>query len=411
MLVLKFDLDGNLISGATSTTWGGWSYDAAYDLAFDSKGNLYVVGESYSFANEVVLLKFRAGGGSPTTVSYKGPATYDAGYSLTIDQDDNVIIAGISWDYSVNPNHNSILLLKYGADGQLDWAQNWITASGDDESWSFRSLTTDSSRNIYITGQHAAQCLTSDFSQCNFDALLLKLDSNGNFQWARSWGGVTYDTADSVALDSNGHILVFSYQDAYGASPILSVRSYDVDGAALTDMVLEQSHMSPGFPGAAMVLDATNNIYIADATENHNGVWVSVTPGTSNLLGNQLISFSHSIGDPVSSMSKLTEPSVTQSGEVVDTGGGGADVFICKIGSGNCIADANKTSIDFSDSCSQFYMPHLGQNNLIMQQVLKLHAPRPLMTVIYGLPQPTWLGIPTPAGKHHGLRNVSLKMG
>jgi hypothetical protein len=44
-----------------------------------------------------------------------------------VDSEYNVIIAGISWDYSVKPNHNSILLAKYDSDGNYLWSENGVT--------------------------------------------------------------------------------------------------------------------------------------------------------------------------------------------------------------------------------------------------------------------------------------------
>jgi hypothetical protein len=38
------------------------------------------------------------------------------------------------------------------------------------------------------------------------DAFLLKLDSEGNFMWARTFGGVSDDSANAVTLDDNGNV-------------------------------------------------------------------------------------------------------------------------------------------------------------------------------------------------------------
>ncbi|MBV9155414.1 MAG: hypothetical protein JO097_04080, partial [Acidobacteriaceae bacterium] len=80
-----------------------------YDTALDSGGNLYVAAESYSNGNCAVVLKFSSSGSLLAAYSYKGPATYDSGYSIDVDKSGDVILAGTSWDYSVYPNHNSIL--------------------------------------------------------------------------------------------------------------------------------------------------------------------------------------------------------------------------------------------------------------------------------------------------------------
>jgi len=41
-----------------------------------------------------------------------------------------------------------------------------------------------------------------------FDAFLCKYDSNGTFQWAKTWGGNGYDDCDAVAVDGLGDVYV-----------------------------------------------------------------------------------------------------------------------------------------------------------------------------------------------------------
>ncbi len=69
LFLLKLDTDGNLVWGKT---WGGFSYDQGYDLAFDASGNIYAVGESYTNGKCVILLKFDQRGNFLQAVSYKG---------------------------------------------------------------------------------------------------------------------------------------------------------------------------------------------------------------------------------------------------------------------------------------------------------------------------------------------------
>ena len=49
------------------------------------------------------------------------------------------------------------------------------------------------------------------------DAFLSKFDSNGNFKWARSWGGSGYDSAGSVAVDPSGNVVAGGAFDSMDA--------------------------------------------------------------------------------------------------------------------------------------------------------------------------------------------------
>ena len=80
------------------------------------------------------------------------------------------------------------------------------------------SVTVDSSGNIYTTGLFQG---TVDFdpgagtanltSNGNKDAAVLKLDSSGNYVWAKSFGGTRMDFAWSVAVDSSGNVYTTGY--------------------------------------------------------------------------------------------------------------------------------------------------------------------------------------------------------
>jgi hypothetical protein len=332
MFLLKLDTDGNLQGG---TTWGGASYDVGHDLGFDSLGNIYLVGETYSYGpccSSAILMKFSPSGGSPLwTALWKDSATYDGGYSLAVDSAGNIIITGISWDYTVNPNHNYILLVKFDASGNYLWSENWFTPiPGQDGSWAFRDVTTDNAGNIYVGGYHSAQCQNPDFTQCTFDAMVLKFDSGGNFQWANTWGGPGNSQAASVAIDPTGHLLFTGIEDQFGPSPTPFVLTYDTDGNLLSSIGwLAPQPLSP-WQISGMILDGVGNVYYADEAQNNSGAWGSISEPTG-VLPNLLVYPAYSLGAPVGQQSSLTNPTQLQTGGVIDTGGGGADAFVAKI--------------------------------------------------------------------------------
>jgi hypothetical protein len=325
LLLLKLDENGNLVWG---TTWGGGSYDGADDIAFDTTGNVYVVGESYSTSPccSAVLLKFSPSGALLNQVAYKGPATYDSGYSLTVDSNSNVIVAGISWDYTYSPVHNSILLLKYDPTGNLLWQENWSTPfPGQDESWAFHALTTDKAGNIYVGGRHSNDCTNPDFSQCDFDALLLKLSANGGFLWARTSGNVgTYDTAASIALDTEGHV-IFSGTNNGIITPQLFVKRLDTSGNLLSQMVWNGGTLQS--PKVGMTATPAGELFVAGSALNNSGNW-SAASGTSGTLSNSMIVNSYSAFSAAQGTALLTPPTAIQTGGIKETGGGEGDLFI-----------------------------------------------------------------------------------
>ena len=74
-------------------------------------------------------------------------------------------------------------------------------------------IAVDSSGNIYTTGRTAG---TADFdpgagtanltSNGQTDVFVSKLDSSGNYVWAKNLGGTNYDWGQAVAVDSSGNV-------------------------------------------------------------------------------------------------------------------------------------------------------------------------------------------------------------
>lgn len=336
IFLLKLAFNGTLVWG---TTWGGGGWDQGNDIGFDASGNIYVVGETESYGpccRSAVLLKFSPNGSVLWSTSYN-EAFLDAlgssrGISLTVDSKGNVIIAGYTeWAYGPDLQNDTILLLKYDASGNLTWQEDWSTQGrGQDATIGFRAPTTDADGNIYLAGLHADECQTPS-ADCDFDALVLKLDSGGNFQWARTWGTAgTYDAAFSVALDSSRHLLVSGVRDLYDyRGETFFVLSYDTSGNILSQAGWSgpATHDVEG----AMALDKADNAYVVAAALNNTGAWAATT-ATRGTLNDSLAHFPYSTEAPTGAMSPLTNQTVDQTKNgVVDSGGGGSDLFIAQL--------------------------------------------------------------------------------
>ena len=99
----------------------------------------------------------------------------------------------------------------FDTSGVFQWARTW-GGNSDDVG---RQVVADGSGDIYLAGEFSS---TVDFdpgggtdehtSNGMTDTFLSKLDSSGNFQWARTWGASDYDRAFGMAADGSGNIYV-----------------------------------------------------------------------------------------------------------------------------------------------------------------------------------------------------------
>lgn len=99
--------------------------------------------------------------------------------------------------------------LVFANDGYFARAKS-IGGGGDDSS---KGISVDDSGNIYTIGNFYG---TVDFdpgsgsfyltSHGGSDIFISKLDSNGNFVWAKSMGGVSNDSGLGISIDNSGNI-------------------------------------------------------------------------------------------------------------------------------------------------------------------------------------------------------------
>jgi ribosomal protein S11 len=96
------------------------------------------------------------------------------------------------------------------------------------------------------------------------DIFIAKLDANGNYVWAKSIGGTSFDEGQSIAVDASGNVYVTGYFRG----------TVDFD---------------PG-PGTANLTSPGVNLgksdtYILKLDNNGNFVWVKQLGGSGNVLG------------------------------------------------------------------------------------------------------------------------------
>jgi hypothetical protein len=151
------------------------------------------------------------------------------GTALSFDSFDNVYVTGnfmgtADFDPSsatsnlVSAGGQDLFVWKLDFNGNLVWAKG-AGGSNHEES---HAIVSDASGNVYLTGQFGfvtdldpgtgTSSFTatpgSDQMDKGTDIFILKLSSEGNYQWAKAMGGLGYDHGDAIALDMSGHVYI-----------------------------------------------------------------------------------------------------------------------------------------------------------------------------------------------------------
>jgi len=167
----KLDPSGSFL---WAKTWGGGGYDFGWDIAADSFSNVYVTGDFYF---------------------------------STVDFD-----PGSNEDWHAPIGGADIFLSKFDSSGNYLWARTWGGAGSDRG----RGVAVDGSNDVFVTGYFYSSTVDFDpgfdedwhTSNGLDDIFLNKFSSLGDFLWAKTWGGSSYDDSYGVATDNSDNAYV-----------------------------------------------------------------------------------------------------------------------------------------------------------------------------------------------------------
>jgi len=193
--ILKLDRDGNIL---WSKTYGGSNDDGARSIIQTSDGGYIVAGVTASFGNgqdDAYILKLDSNG---NLLWYKvyGGSYNDTAISIQQTIDGGYILAG--YTESFGNGKRDVYILKLDNNGNLQWYKTY-GGSNDDVAFSIQQ-TKD--------GGYIVAGVTSSFGSEGFDFYILKLDNNGNLLWQKTYGGSYYDIAYSIQQTNDGGYIV-----------------------------------------------------------------------------------------------------------------------------------------------------------------------------------------------------------
>jgi PKD repeat protein len=224
------DQDGTITSyvwnfGDGTANGSGASVSHVYVNAGTYTATLTVTDNSGATSTDTAVITVTnaavAGGGAFSWVKrYGGAASSAIGYSTVVDGAGNIIVVGAYWG-AVNLGgsglsslgSSDIFVAKYAPDGTHLWSKSF-GGTLDDVA---RSVAVDTSGNIYVSGSFkrslnfGGASLTayySGFGMETSDLFIVKLNSAGGHVWSKSYGSFADDSANGIAIDRDGNVVV-----------------------------------------------------------------------------------------------------------------------------------------------------------------------------------------------------------
>jgi gliding motility-associated-like protein/uncharacterized delta-60 repeat protein len=321
IFLAKLDANGNFIWAGSM---GNINDDYGYSIKTDGSGNVYIGGDFRGFVDfnpgpgtfnltstgpsgrsDPFVLKLDASGNFLWAKNF-GTTIDDFGLGLALDPSGNPLIVGkVRGDFDADPGPGITTLTGYGGDdvvivkldasGNFVWGKN-MGGTGMDQGF---AITTDASGNVYSTGLFSG---TADFdpgagtfnlvAQAFYtEVFVSKLDANGNFVWAKRFGGPTTTgglvetQGRAIVLDGSGNVYtVGDFSDTMDFDP--GTGTFNLTSAA-------PSGRSDAFVSK---LDNSGNFvwaYRVGGGQNDSGRALAVTPTGDVLTTGFFLSNAH----------------------------------------------------------------------------------------------------------------------
>ena len=236
--------------------------DTPSGIACLSGGKIVLCGTTFNGTDDdILLIGFNETGILQWEQIHNGNIGDDYCAEMTIDNGEKITLIGTSY----NGKDNDIVTIQFTSDGTQNWINQYDSGKGNDEGI---AVTSDVSRNIYITG-------TSQNGD-HTDIVVRKMSDNGVNNWVDTYSaeGNANAIPTNIAIDNSDFAIVCG-------------KTETIDKRLHTDIFLRKYHPNFGVPvwkktfdnglsqddqATAIAIDLKNNIYLAGTSYSETGL-------------------------------------------------------------------------------------------------------------------------------------------
>ncbi|MHA2100445.1 MAG: hypothetical protein ACW99A_17350 [Candidatus Kariarchaeaceae archaeon] len=276
--LLKIDTHGDV---QWNKTFGGPSYDIAYSLIQTSDGGYALVGIQDAWSEGVdqsILLVITDSSGNE---EYNNTFPVEGGPTDIIQTSDGEYVLLVNQEAS--EGESDVLLIKTNVNGQHEWN---VSYGGPGYQESVSLIQTDDGY-IFAGSTNSQGAGMSDF-------WLVKTDTNGKFEWDKTFGGPGYDKIESFIQTSDGDLVMTGFNGAtteYGSLGDPWWVNTNSNGIHQWDRVMQS--------GGPTIQTNDGGFAFGGADEIANRFWISKTHASGEIEWEKYVPFVPSMNDKV----------------------------------------------------------------------------------------------------------------
>ncbi len=360
--ILKLHPNGNIV---WQKTYGGSASDSIHAVQPTSDGYI-AAGSTSSFGaggSDAWVIKLDANGNTAWQKTYGGSGD-DEFSAIQQTADGGYITAGSTRSFGAGGS--DAWVMKLDANGNVVWQKTYGVAAGWD--WAASIRQTSDSGYIVAGSIYAHSSGTVGY----YDLWVLKLDTDGNVIWQKTYGGTGDDGAQSVQQTADGGYIVAGATALAGGIGATGdkfwVLKLDADGNA----AWQKTYGGTGGDEVNSIQQTADGGYIAAGSTYSFGagyynVWVLRLSGDGNIVWQKAYGNS-AVGDVAYSVQQTTD------GGYIVAGGSNEDFLVFKIDSNGNMNGCGFASDTTATASSTSFSP-VDSSALVSDTTASVTAP------------------------------------
>ncbi len=218
--IIKYDKNGEII---WKRKFGGSGADYFYSIDETSTGEFLVVGHYESInieglenkgGKDGIVIKYSSTGDIIWKKSFGGNKSETFNSIKCLSTDEFIVVGGYaSTDIEGLENKGNIdgLIIKYDKNGNLLWKKGIGGSSIDD----FSSVGITKNNEYVVVGKYSSPTIdemeNNGTSVIFSDAIIVKIDNNGEIQWKKGYGHSNSDAYESIIITPDDNYIALGY--------------------------------------------------------------------------------------------------------------------------------------------------------------------------------------------------------